>query len=498
MPHRPRIVSLGMSLEASVYSPAVTRVDQFVRTDGDAYLARYPFLAPGSPLRERTEWTALPHFRAIPGGPVPADDHRAIVDDLLGALERTLRDDGPVDGVLYDVHGAMSVIGADDPEGELAGRIRTLVGPDAIVSATMDLHGNVTPLLAGSVDLITCYRLAPHEDALETVERAVRNLVDRLTGPRRREPVATAWVPVPILLPGEKTSTRDEPAKGLYGRIPGITARDGVIDAGIWIGYAWADEPRNHAAVVVTGDDAAVVAASAEELAAELWRVRDDFAFVAPVGSLDECLDRAVASDARPFFVSDSGDNPTAGGAGDATGTLRELLARPEIASGAIEAVYASIPDPGAVAACVAAGVGGEVDVRAGALVDDTVAPPARIRGTVEHIAEGDPAADVEAVVRVGGLRVILTARRKPYHLEADFTRNGIDARAADLVVVKIGYLEPELHAMAADWMMALTPGGVDQDLARLPHHRIVRPMVPFDEVTETPDLSARMMTRPI
>ena len=99
-------------------------------------------------------------------------------------------------------------------------------------------------------------------------------------------------------------------------------------------------------------------------------------------------------------------------------------------------------------------------------------------------------------MVRVGGLRVILTARRKPYHLESDFTRNGIDPRQADVVVVKIGYLEPELHAMAADWMMALTPGGVDQDLARLPHHRIIRPMVPFDEVTGTPDLSARMMTR--
>jgi len=28
-----------------------------------------------------------------------------------------------------------------------------------------------------------------------------------------------------------------------------------VIDAAIWIGYAWADEPRNHAVVMVTGDD---------------------------------------------------------------------------------------------------------------------------------------------------------------------------------------------------------------------------------------------------
>ena len=28
-----------------------------------------------------------------------------------------------------------------------------------------------------------------------------------------------------------------------------------VTDAAIWIGYAWADELRNHAVVMVTGDD---------------------------------------------------------------------------------------------------------------------------------------------------------------------------------------------------------------------------------------------------
>lgn len=51
----------------------------------------------------------------------------------------------------------------------------------------------------------------------------------------------------------------------------------------------------------------------------------------------------------------------------------------------------------------------------------------------------------------------------------------------ADLIVVKIGYLEPDLYAMHKDWKMALTPGGVDQDLVRLGHKLIDRPMVPFD-----------------
>ena len=60
--------------------------------------------------------------------------------------------------------------------------------------------------------------------------------------------------------------------------------------------------------------------------------------------------------------------------------------------------------------------------------------------------------------------------------------------------MVKIGYLEPELYAMRADWILALTPGGVDQNLERLPYHRIQRPMFPFDKNMEGPDLSARLV----
>lgn len=61
-------------------------------------------------------------------------------------------------------------------------------------------------------------------------------------------------------------------------------------------------------------------------------------------------------------------------------------------------------------------------------------------------------------------------------------------------MIVKIGYLEPELYTMSADWKMALTPGGVDQDLTRLGHHRIRRPMFPFDRDMPEPDLTARIV----
>ena len=68
----------------------------------------------------------------------------------------------------------------------------------------------------------------------------------------------------------------------------------------------------------------------------------------------------------------------------------------------------------------------------------------------------------------------------------------GLNPREADILVVKIGYLVPELFDMRADWVMALTPGGVDQDLVNLDYKRINRPMYPLDKDMEDPDLSAR------
>src|SRR6201999_1371886 len=93
-----------------------------------------------------------------------------------------------------------------------------------------------------------------------------------------------AWIPVPVLLAGEQTSTRIEPAKSVYAAVEKIEATEGVTDAGIWAGSAWADEPRNRAAVVVTGPSTAQVGAGAEQLARGFWEARHDFEFVAPTG----------------------------------------------------------------------------------------------------------------------------------------------------------------------------------------------------------------------
>jgi len=487
---KPRVGITGLGIESSTFSPALTHEEDFHARYDDAVFTSYPFLSADAPLRQQVTWLPALVGKSLPGGAVTREAYESLVGQTLDRLKKN----APYDGLFLDIHGAMSVVGLDDPEGDFITRIRNVIGYKTLVSVSMDLHGNVSKRLAQNADLITCYRMAPHEDAMQSKERAVTNLLDRLKSGKGK-PAYKAWIPVPILLPGEKTSTRIEPGKSLYQQVAPAAAQPGVIDAAIWIGYAWADEPRNHAVVMVYGDDKKAVTQAAEKLAASFWDVRNQFDFVAPTGTLDESLKAAFASDKHPFFISDTGDNPTAGGAGDVTWTLKQLLARPEFQKpDGPSLIYASIPAPELITKAIAAGVGGHVEGTAGAAVDARFAPPVPLNGTVESIVSGDQNAEVEAVIRVGSIHVIITQKRKPYHKEIDFTRLGLKPREADMVVVKIGYLEPELYAMQKGWIMALTPGGVDQDLFRLPYKRINRPMFPFDKDMTKPNLSAQFI----
>ena len=486
----PKIAIASFGIESSTFSPALTHEEAFHPKYGDEVFTSYPFLSNNSSIRKRATWFPTVTARSLPGGAVTREAYESIVTKILNGLEKNK----PYDGMFLDLHGAMSVVGLDDPEGDFITRIRKVIGDKPVISASMDLHGNVSWRLAENADLITCYRMAPHEDAMETKQRAVENLLERLESGKGK-PAYKAWIPIPILLPGEQTSTRIEPAKTIYQAVAPASKQDGIIDAAIWVGYPWADEPRNHAVVMVTGDDKEKVTATAERLAKSFWNARKKFTFVAPTGSLNECLAKALSSKDHPYFISDSGDNPTAGGAGDVTWTLQQILARTAFKSPTGPSlIYASIPGPDLIKKAVAAGVGATVEGYVGAQVDARFAPPLLISGTVQSIVHGDIHAETEVVIKTGSVNIIVTKKRKPYHKEVDFTRLGLKPRKTDIVVVKIGYLEPELYAMRKGWMLALTPGGVDQYLERLDYKRIQRPMFPLDKNMADPDLSAKLV----
>ena len=453
-------------LKVAPFRPCPRGLEDFVVLRGSELLTsdRYPFLGEFT-----AEFLPLLHASAIPGGPVSDAAYAQLKGEFLDRLQAAL----PVDGLYLDLHGAMAVTGLEDAELDWVQAARSVVGPECLIAASMDLHGNVSRAFAQSVDMLTAYRTAPHVDILATRRKAVAMLITCLQRGQRPH-VAHLWVP--LALPGERTSTAAEPAASLYAGLAVVDQVPGVLDASIFVGYVWADQARTGAAVTVSGFDPATAAQEAARLAQRYWDVRRQFTFAVPAASMDDCIHQALAASAATVFISDAGDNPTAGAVGDVPYSLARLLELD-----VPDAVLAAIPDAQAVAACQAAGVGQTVRFGLGGRLDARHGPPLTVQGQVMRLVQGDAVAGSQAVLKVGGVQVILTERRKPFTTVADFAQVGIDPLAHKIVVVKLGYLFPELAAIAPLAFIALTPGASDLDIPRLPFHVIRRPIYPLD-----------------
>jgi microcystin degradation protein MlrC len=464
-----RIAIGGIATESCTFSTLPTKLNDFrIIREGDiGFNELYPFLKNYDDI----EFVGTITAKALPGGPVEPAAYETIKNDLLTQLKAK----GSFDGVYLDMHGAMNVADRDDAEGDWMTAIREVVGNDCLISASYDLHGNVSERVMGELDLITGYRTAPHVDYIETRERAMALLVRCLREEIRPKKV---FVKIPVGLPGEKTSTEWEPGMSIYKEIVPQIDGEKVIDATIQIGYVWADEARMAACTIAIGLDEDAIQNTAIHLANLYWKHRADFEFGVPALPVDECIQNAMQDNVKPVLISDSGDNPTAGGVGDVTYFLsRALEIQPD------DMIYASIPDPEAVSACIQAGLGAEVELNIGGKNDTHNSQPLPVKGIVDVIKEDDENSQV--VLKSDGIRIIITTKRTPFHYRQQFLDLGLTPEDHHIIVVKIGYLEPDLKSMAQKAYLALSPGAVNQDIVKLPYEHIQRPCYPFD-----PDMS--------
>ena len=460
-----RIAVGGLHTECSTYSPVLMAVEDFrVLRNTELLEADYFSILKADGI----EHIPLLHARAVPGGPISRDAYDAFKAEFLEMLRSVL----PIDGLYLAMHGAVNVDGMDDAEGDWISAARTVVGPDCPIAASYDLHGNVSQRIIDQLDIFAAYRTAPHIDVRETMVRAWTMLVDTLRTGKRP---GIAWAKVPVLLPGECTSTEDEPAKSIYLGLPSFDARPGILDANLMIGYVWADEPRATACAVVTGTDRQSAQEAAEEIALQYWNAREKFGFGPVTGPLEDMLDIAEAAQTAPVILADSADNPTGGGVGDRADVLSALIARDWQG-----ALIAGITDRPAVDACFAAGEGADIALAIGGSLDPA-STPADVTAFVLRLYDPGTAAERQAVVKVSGIEIVVAARRRPYHNIADFGQLGLDPRSVRLLVVKSGYLSPELAPIANPNLMALTDGVVNQDIANLDSRRRSRPTFPFD-----------------
>ena len=460
-----RLAFGGIQIECSTYSRIRSRMEDFTVFRGQA-LADEPFFALLKKYPAEFRPTLL--AEAVPGGPVERKTYEELKADFLSRLKALL----PLDGLYLAMHGAMFVEGMQDADGDWIAAARQLVGPDCLISASFDLHGNISKRIIDNLDMLSAFRTAPHIDREETERRACDMLMHCLDKKIRPTMI---WAPIPVLMPGERSSTVYEPAKRLWAQLPELNSKPGVLDASLLVGYVWADEPRSTASAVFTGTDPDLLKKDALFMAKQYWDARKEFKFGVPTGTLSECIRKAQGLTTRPVVLSDSGDNPTAGGSGDRAEVLGELLKQK-----VRDAVIAGIVDRPATEACYKAGKGGTLALKIGGTLDPLGSQPVAVKAKVAFLLSTDKPAEREAVVEVDGISVVLTARRRPFHQIRDFTSLGLEPAKFTMVVVKAGYLVPEIAAIANPNLMALTDGAVNQDIEHLPKNKYRVPSYPI------------------
>jgi microcystin degradation protein MlrC len=392
---------------------------------------------------------------------------------------------GKVDAVLLALHGAMVADGESDADGTILERVRDLIGPDRILVASLDLHGNVSPRMAAATDALVAYRTYPHVDQRSRGLHAAR-LASRAAAGEIHPTQAIARPPLLIHLLAQETER--EPMKGLMREMALLDRHPKVLDASLLSGFPYADVAAcGPTCVVVTDDDAEFAESLARELGDRLWDSRRQLT-ASPLAPAD-AVREALAESRRPVVLVDLGDNIGGGSAADSTVLVQEL-----IRAGA-EGFIVVLHDPEAVRLCNRAGVGSSVEIEAGGKSDQH-APPLRVVGRVRSIHDG---AYIEYRPRHGGIRlndqgltavveipggsfVVLNSLRHPPFSLGQLTSLGLDPSAASILVVKAAVAYKAAYAPIAGRIIeADTPGLTAANPARFAYERIRRPILPLD-----------------
>jgi len=411
---------------------------------------------------------------AMPAGTTTRRAYEFLRDQLLDDLRAAM----PVDMVLLGLHGAMVADGYDDAEGDLLARVRELVGPGTVIGAELDPHCHLTELKCASADVLVLFKEYPHTDIYERAQEMVELCV--ASAQRRVRPVKSVFDCRMISM----FHTTREPMRGFVDRIKALEGRDGVLSISIAHGFPWGDVPGLGTRVLVITDGRLEEgAALAERLGRELIGFRDRLKPQYP--GVDEAIDQALAIAGAPVVLADSADNPGGGAAGDSTFVLRRLIER-DVRDAALGPLW----DPVAVSIAFDAGEGARLPLRIGGKVGPTSGAPLDAEVTIERLARDAtqaglsgtraPLGDV-ALVRIGGVRVVLNTNRTQAFGTDLFTQFGVDLGATKLVVVKSSqHFHAQFGPIAARVIYVETPGTVTQRLNDLPYRKARRDIWPF------------------
>lgn len=498
----PRILVAGCAQEVSSFNPVPSHYTDFHVSRGEELLARHR--GTGGELGGAlgvfdADLTVevVPTYDAsanTSGGTLTAADFARLSSEFLEAIRAA----PPVDAAYIKLHGAMSAEGEPDPEGYLLEQTRAILGEEIPIVVSMDLHGILTDRILTHADVVTVYHTYPHIDFRETGERAARALLRILK--EGAKPV-TASVRVPALVRGDELITETGCIRHVVQAAKEVEYGPGGLSAGMFWGNPFTDVPdlRSNSLVVLDGDP--------ERAAREVRRIAEIFwehheHMLVPLVSLDEAVRQAkeLLGNGTAVLV-DAADATSSGASGDSNAIVRALLE-----AGYTGTILAPVVDAEVARDAIRAGVGSTFVTAVGGALDRQRFTPLPLEVTVVEVSDGQIRSETfgahwdageTAVIRAGGLILVVTSRPVSLFDRSLFFAHGLDPKNFDAVVVKSPHCE---HHMFEEWAARMihvdAPGSTSANLPYLGHTRCARPIFPLDpDVPFTPEV--RLFQRP-
>ena len=481
-----KILIGGFLAESNAYVDKLTEIQDFMITTGEA-CADVLYI---KDLAKELNVELVPSLVADGrgGGPVTKEAFDYILSQFKMYVKKYQHE---VDGMFFFFHGASNVVDLEGGSGDhaLVREIRKIVGRYMPIACVDDPHGNVSQELVDNLNILRTFRHSPHTDRAEAHQIVFKCLVDLVANRREIHP---SYIKVPILLGGERCVSTDEPLVSINKKLNEIEADPKILCCSYHIGYLRHDCDKCGAAVCVVPylpEYKEYADEKAKEIYDFVWARHKEFHFTGYAGDPDKALEAMMNTENGQVFLTDSGDNVTAGANGLNTYVLKQILELKDYKNKNI--LIAGINHKELFENVLQfKKVNDHVEFEIGVNKNELSAP-VNVSGTIisfgdlHHHYHSLPVVGKCCTVKLDNIPVTVVIETFPVSFAEKYQYDcaNIDIDAYNFIVVKQGYAFPEIKDKGKLVIMSLTNGSTLQDTSKLPFKLIMRPMYPIDKI---------------
>lgn len=415
------------------------------------------------------------------------EGYEYIKSKFLRSVIENLHD---IDGIYLFLHGASKVEALNEGSGErqLLKEIREVTGPYLPIFVVMDPHGNLTENYVNLMTYGRCYRHSPHTDIIETYETVAKHMIEVLKNKRNIKPV---YRKLPFVLGGERSVSTDEPMISINRYLNKLEEDERIMSASFHVGYLRHDNYATGSGLIIVPSDTKFTKYAEEEIE-KLYEYcvskYEQFTYHGKAMETIKAINYSIESDKQHLVVTDSGDNVTSGSPGTGTKLLRKYLELDTLGDKKI--LFAAITDTKLFHKLINETRKEYFKVDIGENLND-ISKPVNLevkiidKGNLQQIfgVTDNYGETITLKVKDKDIHIILIDKSISFAEMHQFNAANINLKAYNIIVVKQGYIFPELKEFTDDAVMALTPGPTNQKTESLIFKQIQRPMLPFDEL---------------